>query len=113
MVVLSRLVLILTLIAGSTLMAPMRGQMAGLSQVEVCSDGQPQMLTLDLRGKPVPWVHACPDCLICTATGPLPETGRAQLVLIAIPVAFFGQRAGMAAGQTPTDPAARDPPVLA
>ena len=63
MVVLSRLILILSLIAGSTGMAPMRGQMAGLSQIAICSDGGAAVITLDAHGNPVAPQHPCPDCV--------------------------------------------------
>jgi len=113
MSLLFRLALILILFAGSVLMAPSRGVMAGVSQIEVCSDSGTETLTLDARGMPVGPHVACPDCLLCVAMAPLPETGAALPGRVARPVTHPLPRAVMGAGVLAIHPTARDPPLSA
>jgi hypothetical protein len=108
-----RLVLILILIAGSVVMAPSRGQMAGVTQIAICSDAGTETLTLDARGNPVAAHHPCPDCVPCLATGPLPDTGGLQRISIALPLSYPLPRQIAAAGTLAVHPTARDPPLSA
>jgi len=110
MAVMLRLVVILTLIAGSALMAPSRGQMAGMTQIAICSDAGTETLTLDAQGNPVVARHPCPDCVLCVATGPLPETGGLLRVDIAVPLSYPLLHRSVADGPPVIHPAARDPP---
>ena len=112
MVLPSRLFLILTLIAGSTLMAPMRGHMAGLSQIEVCSDAGIRTVTVDAHGNPVAIVHSCPDCVTCVATGPLPDAGGVHVARTAVAAALPHVWTRMATGLRAVQPTARGPPWL-
>ena len=110
MILLARLCVILTLIAGSAVLAPMRGQMAGSSQIEVCSAAGVSLLTLDARGNPVAAADSCPDCLACVATGPLPDAGGVDLARTTFASALAPGPMQMATGLHAVQPAARDPP---
>ena len=112
MIFIARLVLILTLIAGSVQMAPMRGQMAGVSQIEVCSGSGVALVTLDARGTPVDAAHSCPDCIASVTAGLLPETGGALLPRAAVPMAHPWAQVPSPAGIIPVGASARGPPVF-
>lgn len=110
MALMFRLVLILSLVAASALMAPMRGQMAGVSQIEICSDDGVEVLVLDAAGNPVAAHPPCPDCLACGAIGPLAEQRGLVLAQAVLPLAHPLPRAVAAAGRLAIQPAARDSP---
>ena len=111
MALMLRLFVIAVVIAGSVLFAPMRGQLAGLSQIEICSDLGIETLTLDARGNPVGPHHPCPDCTACVATGPLPGMTGAAFTAVALPLAFALPQSVAPAGTIVIQPAARDPPL--
>ena len=112
MAMLFRTLLILTLIAASALLAPMRGQMTGASQIEICSEAGTLTLTLDARGEPVAAHQPCPDCILCASLGPLPDSSStaspaAGLAVLAFPM----PRDAGATDRRGILPAARGPPV--
>lgn len=113
MAMMLRLFLILTLIAGSVLMAPTRGAMAGFSQIEICSGTGATTVTLDVRGNPVGPQHPCPDCIACVAMGLLPEMGAARSSAIVLSLTYPLPHSVSAAGIITIHPTARGPPLSA
>lgn len=111
MALMFRLVLILSLIAASALMAPMRGQTAGLSQIEICSDAGADVITLDAQGNPVSAHPPCPDCIACGTIGPLAEARGLLLMRAGLPLDHPLPRVIAAMGRLAIHPTARDPPL--
>jgi hypothetical protein len=108
-----RFFLILIVMAGSVVMAPSRGQMAGSSQVEICWDGGTRTLTLDARGNPVGPHPLCPDCIACVTGGPLPEISNVLSGAVVLPLTFPMPRPAAAARIAAIHPTARGPPLSA
>lgn len=106
-----RLFLIFVMIAASVLMAPMRGNMAGLTQIEICADGAAAMLMVDARGNPVDAQHPCPDCLACQATGPAETAGALHFAAVILSLTRPMPPVVDAAGLTQIPATARDPPL--
>ncbi len=72
-----RLLMAVTLIAGSAIMAPARAPLGVTSQIALCSGTDTTIITLDAQGNRVAPHHPCPDCLAGLAAFLLP--GQATL----------------------------------
>lgn len=55
----------------SVIFVTARVQAAGSTQMVICAQGGPRLVTLDAAGTPVETAHHCPDCL--AAMPPLPS----------------------------------------
>ena len=65
------LFLALVLAAGTILSGPQAGR-AGITTVELCSDGKAVTVTLDAQGNPASPHRPCPLCLAAQDMGPVP-----------------------------------------
>ena len=111
MAVLFRLAVVLILIVGSVILAPGRGQMAGLMQITICAEGGPQTVTLDASGNPAPPHHPCPDCLPGLGAAPLPGTTGQPRMTMARPLCLPLPQDTASAGITAIRATARGPPL--
>ncbi len=113
MAFLFRLALILILVASSVVMAPTRGAMAGLSQIEICGAAGTETVTLDARGNPVGPHHPCPDCIACHTAGLLAEPPATRFGGVVLRFAYPVARDSVVAGILAIHPTARGPPLSA
>lgn len=112
MVLFTRLCLIVSLIAASVAMAPMRGQMAGLMQIEICSDLGVETVTLDRSGNPVASSHPCLDCLACGLAAPVGAFDGLRFAAVVVPLSCLPLGAVAAKSRPAIHAWARGPPRL-
>jgi hypothetical protein len=107
-----RLAFVLILMAGSVILAPSEGQMAGMTQITICAEDGTEIITLDAQGNPVAPHHPCPDCLPGFATAQLSVEVIALRTALPRPLSLPLPRREAGDGIIPIRASARAPPWL-
>ncbi|PTX50916.1 hypothetical protein IQ03_04686 [Gemmobacter caeni] len=102
---------LLAFVAGALGLGVARALPVAVSEMEICSEGQTRLLSVDAAGRPVGPVHLCPDCVIGASAAPPgslppPERPAGRITRAEWPA----PHAEMA--QARPRPSARGPPVL-
>lgn len=85
---------------------------APVTTVVICSDNGDQTLIIDAQGKPVPFGHACPDCVAAMAAQDLPAALPMPMPPLTMHVQKPREYVAVALTRAATPSHARGPPLL-